>query len=147
MMIDYKTARRAMIVPWTRWDANQIGVLTMIPSDPMYGGPLIQFAKGVIDPGESPLQAAIREGREELGVAETQYKFVYKLGEFRLTKAKYPVDVYAGEVEENIALHPHDYETKSVQWVGIDRFLEVGRVDQHEIATALQTFARQNENN
>ncbi len=42
--------------------------LFMVPSNPEMGGPRPQIAKGRIEYGETPLQAALREANEEIGI-------------------------------------------------------------------------------
>jgi 8-oxo-dGTP pyrophosphatase MutT (NUDIX family) len=127
-------ADRAGIVPWRRV-GDELVFLTMIPSDPMYGGPNPQIAKGVIDPGETPMIAAYREGEEELGLthkAVNMLSFI-DLGTFRLTRLQYKVWVFAIELTNTAALVEPHYETSSVQWLSLGEFIRRGRADQHEI--------------
>ena len=85
-----------------------------------------QLPKGMIDPGETPEVAALREVREEAGIAceiigpldTIEYWFV---GSFDGPKKRYHKKVHfflmrylAGDVLD------HDHEVVEARWVGID---------------------------
>ena len=73
------TPPRAGIYPIYTNEEGKAFVYMMIPSDPKYGGPLLQMGKGGIDEGETAEQAAIREGYEELGLLASNIKNITQL--------------------------------------------------------------------
>jgi len=111
---------KAGIIPCIKKD-KQLFMLFMKPSDPKFGGPDYQIAKGHIDKDESPLQAAIREGYEELGLKPTNIDHVWPVGIVKNTK------VYACEVYSMKDFDQPDYETGSTRWMTPNEFLETGR--------------------
>ena len=57
-MVEIKNSNKSGIIPFYKDDDDQIRMLFMIPSDPYYGGPRLQIAKGGIDPGETAQDTA-----------------------------------------------------------------------------------------
>lgn len=97
---------------------NQLHALTMIPSLAKYGGIFPQMAKGVIDSGEQPLQAAIREGSEELGlipnnIDETLFVSVEKFGNVT-------IHVYACTLKNSDSWNTPHFETGSTLWINLE---------------------------
>lgn len=93
----------------------------MVPSDPAYGGSDKQFCKGQIDEGETPLDAAKREGMEELGfIPENAISEYLELGKLN------GIDFFAVEVNSK-NLNPFHYETGSVHWIGMSEAFKIIR--------------------
>ena len=95
-----------------------------------------QIPKGIIDPGETPEQAAIREVREESGVnaeiiekiATTDYWFSFPIDGIRRRIHKY-VDFYlmrytGGDTAD------HDDEAVEARWADVDEALAMLEFDQ-----------------
>lgn len=101
---------------------GKIRMLFMTPSDPDYGGTSPQLPKGQIDPGEDFLQAAIREGTEEVGLEPSNYASKpFKVGEFNKNV------IHIVEIKDpKVLLKPH-FETGSVHWLTNEEFARVGR--------------------
>ena len=112
---------RGALLPYYR-DTDGIRYLVQIPSDPKYGGTQWQLGKGKIDPGETAVQAAVREGFEELGIKYTNFKEEPKL--FGIFKK---VAVYIVEVIDCTDLVTPGFETLKVSWLTNDEFQQVGR--------------------
>lgn len=77
---------------------------------------------GRIDPGESPEQAALRELREEVGVALHAKHVLGRLDDF-VTRSGYvitPVLVWAGAARE---LQPNPHEVRSIHRIPVAEFL------------------------
>lgn len=109
----------------------------MTPSKAQYGGSEPQIAKGGIDTGEGVYDAALREGREELGlkrgnlIKETiQVVFSSKI---RGKKESYKMTVYMGEVKDKDDFKKPHYETKSTHWLTEKQFIAQGRKAQASI--------------
>ena len=118
--MEYNTTRGALL-PYYR-DTNVLRYLVHIPSDPKYGGTQWQLGKGKIDPGETAIQAAVREGFEELGIEQTNFKEEPKLfGTFKKVAA-FVVEV----IDCNDLVAPGS-ETLKVFWLTNDEFQQVGR--------------------
>ena len=116
-----KKIDRAGFIPYFVGD-DAVHMLFMQPSDPKFGGPQFQIAKGKVDPGETPQQAAVREAQEELGLFPGNLKSVTALGKFlgRTT-------MYMGEVEDKELFGDPHFETGAVKWMTLDEFLREGR--------------------
>jgi 8-oxo-dGTP pyrophosphatase MutT (NUDIX family) len=87
------------------------------------GSRVLALPKGHVDPGETPLQAAEREVREETGVVAEP---VHDLGETRYwyrrdgqTIGKSVSFYLFSYVEGDIA--DHDDEVEEVRWIGLKR--------------------------
>jgi 8-oxo-dGTP pyrophosphatase MutT (NUDIX family) len=95
------------------------------------GKQVLALPKGHIDPGESPAEAAVREVREEAGVASEveqklgDVKYVYTWGgERRFKVVSFFLCRYrSGSVDD------HDYEVDGARWLPLEdapRRLEYG---------------------
>jgi 8-oxo-dGTP pyrophosphatase MutT (NUDIX family) len=87
------------------------------------GSRVLALPKGHVDPGETPVQAATREVREETGVLA---EAVHELGESRYwyrrdgrTIGKAVVFFLFDYVEGDTA--DHDDEVEEVRWIGLDQ--------------------------
>jgi 8-oxo-dGTP pyrophosphatase MutT (NUDIX family) len=87
------------------------------------GSRVLALPKGHVDPGETPIQAAEREVREETGIVA---KPVHELGETRYwyrrdgrtigkTVAFFLFDYVGGDIED------HDDEVEEVRWIGLQQ--------------------------
>jgi 8-oxo-dGTP pyrophosphatase MutT (NUDIX family) len=119
-----KKQERAGLIPFFRSDDDQVHMMFMMPSDEKYGGKVFQIAKGRVDPGENPFQAAVREANEELGLKEQNIKWVKKCGKFLSTH-----HIYIAEVS---TMSDSDYddpcfETGETKWMTLEEYLESGR--------------------
>jgi 8-oxo-dGTP pyrophosphatase MutT (NUDIX family) len=85
------------------------------------GSPVLGLPKGHLDPGESPLQAALREVREETGV---EAELVQELGEVRYWYRRngrlvpksvvfYLLRYRSGDTED------HDEEVEEARWMAL----------------------------
>jgi mutator protein MutT len=89
-----------------------------------------QLPKGLVDPGETPEQAAVREVREETGLVtelvqlldkiEYWYIATEKGGKVRIHKFVhfYLLRYLSGDVAD------HDYEVEEARWVEIDEAIK-----------------------
>jgi 8-oxo-dGTP pyrophosphatase MutT (NUDIX family) len=90
-----------------------------------------QLPKGIVDPGESPQQTAVREVREEAGVEaeliklietiEYWYRSVKNGKQVRYHKFVhfYLMEYRGGDVRQ------HDHEVEEARWVSLDEALEM----------------------
>lgn len=90
-----------------------------------------QLPKGIIDPGETPEQSALREVREEAGITaeliqpidRTEYWFVADRDGIRCRFHKrvdwFVMKYISGEVAD------HDHEVAEARWVGVDEALKM----------------------
>ncbi len=104
-------------------------------SDPKFGGPDWQIAKGVIDPGETSKVAALREGQEELGITpdSIDYGTLTQLPTIRMTKYQYTVETYCVRVVDTSKFVDPHHETGDTTWMGLEEFLTIGRPDNRPI--------------
>lgn len=121
---------KSAMIPLTIID-TQLYAFTMIPSSPKYGGILPQMAKGDIDSGEQPLQAAIREGNEELGLISDniQETFTVSVEVFDNTT----IHIFACTLKDSEHWGTPHYETGSTLWVNLETQLHRLRPKQRNI--------------
>ena len=95
----------------------------------LQGRPVWSLAKGLVEPGESPEDTAVREVREETGL---EGKIVGKLGDSsywyfsRRDRARvhktvhfYLLECVGGSVDA------HDWEVEEVRWISLDEAMEM----------------------
>jgi ADP-ribose pyrophosphatase YjhB (NUDIX family) len=116
-----KKIDRAGVIPYIV-EEGQIKLMFMKPSLPMFGGPEFQIAKGHVEKGEDNLTAALREGKEELGLFEGNVEAVHELGTFmgRTT-------LFVAKIKDKDLFGDPCLETKSVSWMTPTMFEEFGR--------------------
>jgi len=116
---------KAGIIPYFI-DKDQVYVYLMIPSDPHYGGTAPQIAKGQIDLNESPEQAAIREGEEELGLRRTNIINISYCCEQKLQgmhtpgyplPQPYKLIIFIAKIISPRQFSKPHYETKRALWI------------------------------
>lgn len=102
---------RAGIIPYYITD-NRVELLFMRPSDSRFGGNEFQIAKGKQESDENALDAALREGYEELGLLkENCGDFIdigYHLGRTHFWAVKI--------LDKNNFIKPH-FETEETCWL------------------------------
>jgi len=113
---------RAGMIPFYVSEDGTILMKFMVPSDQTYGGSAPQFAKGRIENGEIPEEAAIREASEELGLREENVLWYNYLGIF-LGRTH----MYICEVEKQHDFDEPHYETESTHWMTLEEFEKSGR--------------------
>ena len=116
-----KVIYRAGLIPYVVQD-SQIKMMFMRPSDPDFGGDKFQIAKGKVEQGESTLDAALREAKEEIGLFVGNVIRTEQVGQFmgRTT-------VFVSKVKDENAFGDPHFETKDVTWMTLDEFLQKGR--------------------
>lgn len=97
-------------------------MLFMRPSNPEYGSDTFQIAKGKMEEGETTLETAIREGKEELGLFIGNIVKTYDLGNFLGRTTVYLVEVK----NKDMFGDPH-FETKETKWMTAEEFQTEGR--------------------
>lgn len=115
--------QKAGIVPFYFVD-EEPHMMFMQPSNKNYGGGKFQIAKGHIDEGENPLEAALRECNEELGLVDSNIMWLEKCGEFF---GNHHIYVALLKTNSPQKFDPFTEETKEVAWMSESSFLEVGR--------------------
>jgi 8-oxo-dGTP pyrophosphatase MutT (NUDIX family) len=119
---------RAGVIPYYLENDNTIKMMFMKPSDARYGGSDWQVAKGKIDSGENPFQAALREGGEELGLFEGNVDGkVHSLGVFLSV-----IHMFTFRIKDKKMFGDHDSETEAVAWMTPEEFQQTGR-DIHKL--------------
>ena len=127
---------KAGIVPFL---SNGLALFA-VSSDVKFGGDKPAIAKGEIDKGETPIEAGIREGEEELGLLKTNFTdtpFLCWHGKLSGLDATYTMHVYAVQVNDKGAFGPHDFETSHTVWMSREDFNSAGRSSQRHIANVV----------
>lgn len=120
---------RAGILPYyVPDDGGPIEYMFMRPSDPTYGGPEWQLAKGRVENSDSNFITALREGAEELGLKESNIIEIEELGTFLGRTVIYICRVY--NKDDFSEFH---YETGAVIWLTLEHFINIGRALHHDV--------------
>lgn len=132
--------KKAGVIPYIRTDRG-VEMLFMVTSDAKYGGPDPMIGKGIIDPGETPEQAGLREGHEELGLKESNFAntpFLVKDSEIQgLCGDPYAMRILAVEVKNKEDFDVPHYETDHTVWLTYDEYFQRGRENQREYVSGL----------
>lgn len=126
---EVKKVVRTGLIPYYYDSNGTLRMYFMTPSDPKYGGPDPQIAKGQIDKGENKKEAAIREAEEELGLVQDNIKSIFKAFNGK------PFNVYAALIDDPKNFTKPHFETGSTHWFTLDEFEKVGRDFQKSIVT------------
>lgn len=127
----YQQPPKAGLIPYIRED-GEVKFLTMISSDPKFGGPKPMISKGGIEDGETAIEAAIREAEEELGLRrENIIGSVHHLTSeiVVLYSGTYQLDVYYCQVQDRYDFDKWCDETLYTQWMSLSEFQSEGRRD------------------
>jgi len=129
---------RAGLIPYIIED-GKIQMLFMKPSDAKFGGNKYQVAKGKREEGESDMDAAVREGGEELGFTRLNSSGkVTSLGNF-LGRTF----VYIVKVKSKNLFTGTDFETGSTKWMTEADFLTNGRdLHKHVVKSAQRLIVK-----
>lgn len=119
-----KKTIRAGLVPFYKDDDGQVRMMFMMPSEEKYGGMVFQIAKGRVDEGENPFQAAVREAEEELGLRSANIKWIKKCGIFLNTH-----HIYVAELDtmDDSDFDEPCFETSQTAWLTPTEFFRNGR--------------------
>lgn len=135
-----KKIYRAGFIPYII-EKDEIKILFMKPSDPKFGGDVWQIAKGKVDPGETPEQAAVREAQEELGLFKPNIDGNKKhLGQF-LGRT----DIYVGKMKDKDMFGDFMHETASTKWMSPKEFYSDGREIHKPIIRAAERHIKKKE--
>jgi 8-oxo-dGTP pyrophosphatase MutT (NUDIX family) len=130
-------AVKAGIIPFYRRPDGSVIMNFMVSSDARYGGAAPQLSKGNIDPGESVIDAAFREGYEELGLLESNVVAnslrTVREGLFELKSTSYDMTIFLVEVIDAGAFADPHYETAYTVWFTREQFAKYGRKQHREI--------------
>lgn len=119
-----KKIERSGVIPYYIDDDGDIKMLMMKPANAAYGGTTYQVAKGKHDDGEDPLDAGMREAREEIGLFKGNVEHIHNLGVFLgrthifVAKIKDP-DMFGDPSTPD--------EVAETKWLTPEQFKEEGR--------------------
>ena len=126
---------RAGIIPFVVEADGTARYMFMKPSDPEFGGPDWQMAKGRVENDDDNFTTAIREGKEELGLKETNIIEVIELGVFLGRTC-----VFICQVHDKDDFDPFDSETGAVTWLTHEEFQAIGRKIHRHILVSAETY-------
>ena len=102
-------------------------VKVMKPSDPKFGGPEWQMAKGEMEPGLTLEQNALKEAHEEVGLKASNIRSMFKLTE------RNNLHIYAAEVVDPYDFDEPHWETGAVAWLQLPHQLDQIRDWQQQV--------------
>ena len=138
-MANDKKVYRAGTIPYIVEDGI-IKMMFMRPSDPEYGGDKFQIAKGKVEDGESTMDAALREAKEELGLFIGNVIATEEVGVFmgRTT-------VYVAKVKDRNMFGEPSFETADTAWLSLTEFADVGRDLHYHVVQAAHSMIEKSE--
>lgn len=117
---------KAGLLPYVFDDGEPIFIF-MIPSNPKMGGLDPAIAKGNIEAGETPLQAAIREASEELGLrASNMLKDTLDL--IWTGSGGFSLSIYTCQIINTHDFDEPHFETRETVWMNYEDFSRVGKM-------------------
>lgn len=141
----YEKRARAGLIPYMWGEDGQLHYLMMVSSDPKFGGPRPMISKGKIEPGETELEAAIREAQEELGlrIQNTRGR-LQKVAEEHVTLSSgaYDLAVFAVEILNKYDFDKWCDETEYTCWLSLEQMKEKGRKDHVKYVERLEKLVR-----
>jgi len=129
MATDEKKQDRGGVIPYYIKD-DKIIMMFMQPSNPKFGGPSFQIAKGKVEKGESSQEGAFREAKEELGLFGPNITEVDSLGRFGT------IHIYLAKIKNPDMFGDTTDETKATTWWTPEEFQSQGRSWQKPIVKA-----------
>jgi 8-oxo-dGTP pyrophosphatase MutT (NUDIX family) len=140
--LGYEKRARAGIVPYMLSEDGTIEYLMMVSSDPKFGGPRPMISKGKIERGEGVLDAALREGEEELGLKRRNIRkgSIRDLADERvvLHSGTYDLTLFSCEIIDRYDFNKWCDETEYVIWMTLEDFRDEGRRDHVKYVEALE---------
>lgn len=138
-LLESSNITKAGIIPFIRTERG-IEMMFMRSSDPDFGGPDPMIAKGHVDEGETPEQAAIREGEEELGLKQSNFAappFVVMDQQIQGLTAVYYMRIMGVELKSKEDFGAFHYETAETMWMTAEEYGTRGRKSQIGFVKAL----------
>ena len=121
--MEKKKIWRAGVIPYHIDDNKRVRMLFMKPATHERGGLQFQIAKGKIEDGEMPMEAAFREANEELGLLKSNIMKKSDCGVY-LSRTH----IYAARIEDpELFGVPMESETGDTRWMTINEFRAEGR--------------------
>lgn len=141
----YEKRARAGLIPYMRVD-GELQYLMMVSSDPKFGGPKPMISKGKIEAGETVLEAAIREGEEELGLKRRNIRegSIQPLADERvvLHSGAYALTLFSCEIVDRYDFGKWCDETEYITWMTLQQIREDGRKDHVKYVELLEANIR-----
>lgn len=131
-LLESNNVKKAGIIPFIMTERG-LEMLFMVSSNAAYGGPDPMISKGHVDEGESPDQAALREGNEELGLKTSNCvgaPFLVKDDTIQGLDDTYVMRILAVEVKNKTDFDKPHYETAHTVWMTLEEYQQKGRRSQ-----------------
>lgn len=128
----YEKGPRAGLIPFLKSEDGDLLYLTMVSSDPKFGGPRPMISKGKIEEGETPTECAIREAEEELGLKRRNLRgplLDIFSGRVELFSCAYTLTVFGVEIQDRYDFDKWGDETEYAEWLSLSEFRKHGRKD------------------
>lgn len=130
---------RSAILPTYINSDDTIEMLVMKPADSTRGGDKFQIAKGKIEGKETPLQTALREGEEELGLLDFNIKQMFYEG---ITLGRTHFFIALVRDKEMFSV-PFPEETAETKWLTKEQFEMIGRNIHRPLITRAEVVIQQ----
>ena len=128
-MVAEKKVERGGVIPYYIKD-GEILMMFMKPSDKKFGGTNFQIAKGKLEDGETPIEGAFREAKEELGLFGPNVEQTDAIGRFGR------INIFVAKIKDPDMFGDTTPETGAVTWWNSQQFQSQGRGWQKPIVKA-----------
>jgi 8-oxo-dGTP pyrophosphatase MutT (NUDIX family) len=99
-------------------------IVLTLRSDAVRHGGQVSMPGGVVEPGETFEQAALREAHEEVGLAQEEVEILGALTPIDIPVSGFRLHPIVAAAAHRPALHPADAEVARILEVGLDRLLD-----------------------
>ena len=96
----------------------------------------VSFPGGKAEPGEAPIQAALREGEEEIGINRTELNVLGTLSDFFVVPSNFLVTPVIATMVSEPVFKPDSYEVAKILYGSIDELIKEDAIREKEILAA-----------
>lgn len=96
-------------------------------------GGQISFPGGRQDPGETPLETAMREAEEEVGIRPDQYQIIGCLSPLFVPPSRFIIQPWLAFCDKRPPLTLHTREVSEAFWVDVDELMDFKKVKKREL--------------
>lgn len=114
----------SVLIPLFEDEKKMLNVILTLRTDSIRHAGQISFPGGRSEVNESPLETALRETREEIGILPEVFKIAGSLSPFYLSRSNNQITPFVGFLDKKPILTPNPNEVKEAFTVSLDNLLK-----------------------